>query len=106
MSITGYDMFTKLLREEWGKNIDESIQPNNDCVFEAQSNKHDQDNHSEITYDFPYQIDSSSPDPTLDMYLNDSSMQESDDDQISTLQYYDLDIDIEGELIKILSSLT
>ena len=24
-SITGYDMFTKLLRDEWGKNIDESI---------------------------------------------------------------------------------
>ena len=39
------------------------------------------------------------------MPLNDSSMQESDDDQISTLQDYDLDIDIEGELIKILSSL-
>ena len=39
------------------------------------------------------------------MPLNDSSMQESDDDQISTLQDYDLDINIEGELIKILSSL-
>ena len=39
------------------------------------------------------------------MPLNDSSMQESDNDQISTLQDYDLDIDIEGELIKILSSL-
>ena len=39
------------------------------------------------------------------MPLNDSSMQENDDDQISTLQDYDLDIDIEGELIKIWSSL-
>ena len=37
--------------------------------------------------------------------MNDSSMQESDDDQISTFQDYDLNIDIEGELIKILSSL-
>ena len=41
----------------------------------------------------------------MDVPLNDSSMQESDDYQISTLQDYDLDIDIEGELIKILSSL-
>ena len=39
------------------------------------------------------------------MLLNDSLMQGSDDDQISTLQDYDLDIDIKGELIKILSSL-
>ena len=39
------------------------------------------------------------------MSLNDSSMQESDDYQISTLQDYDLEIDIEGELIKILPSL-
>ena len=45
-SITGYDMFTKLLREEWGKNTDKSIQPNNnDCVVEDQSDKDDQDNH-------------------------------------------------------------
>ena len=98
-------MLTKLLREEWGKNIDESIQPNNDCVVEDQSDKDDQDKHNEITDYFPYQIDSSSPDPTVDMPLNDSSMQESDDDQISTLQDYDHDIDIEVELIKILSSL-
>ena len=34
-SITGYDMFTKLLRDEWSKNIDESIQPNNDCVVKG-----------------------------------------------------------------------
>ena len=32
-------------------------------------------------------------------------MQKNDNDQISSLQDYDLDIDIEGELIKILSSL-
>ena len=40
-SITGYDMFTKLSREEWVKNIDKSIQPNNDCVVEDQSDKDD-----------------------------------------------------------------
>ena len=33
-SITRYDMFTDLLREEWGKSIDKSIDPNNDCVVE------------------------------------------------------------------------
>ena len=47
-SITGYDMFTNLLRKEWGKNNDESIQPNNDCVVVGQSDKDDQDNHNEI----------------------------------------------------------
>ena len=51
-SITGYDMFTKLLRDEWGKNIQKSIQPcNNDCGVEDHSNKDDQDNHNEITDD-------------------------------------------------------
>ena len=40
-SITGYDMFTKLLRDEWGKNIDESMQPNNDCVVVDQFDKND-----------------------------------------------------------------
>ena len=93
-------MFTDLLRKEWGESIDESIHPNNDCVVEDQSDEDDQDNHNEITDDFPHQIDSSSPDRTVDMPLNDSLMQESDDDQISTLQDYDLDIDIEGERIK------
>ena len=96
-------MFTKLLREEWGKNIDESMQPNNDFIVEDQSDKDDEDNHNEITNDFPFQIDSSSPDPTVDIPLNDSSMQERDDDQISTLQNYGLDIDIEEEIIRILS---
>ena len=38
-SITGYDMFTDLLRKEWGESIDESMHPNNDCVVEDQSNK-------------------------------------------------------------------
>ena len=81
------------------------MQPHNDCVVVDQSAKDDQDNHNKITNNFPYQIDSSSPDPTVDMPLNDSSMQESDANQIPTLQDYDLDLDIEGELIKILSSL-
>ena len=36
----------------------------------------------------------------MDMPLNDSLMRENDDDQISTLQDYDFDIDVEGELIK------
>ena len=48
-SITRYDMFTNLLRKEWGESIDESIHPNNDCVVEDQSDKYDQDNHNEIT---------------------------------------------------------
>ena len=73
--------------------------------FEDQSDEDDQDNHNEITDDFPHQIDSSSLNPTVEIPLNDSSMQESDNDQISTLQDYDLDTDIEGELIKILSSI-
>ena len=54
-------MFTDLLRKEWGTSIDESIHLNNGCVVEDQSDEDDQDNHNEITDDFPYQIDSSSP---------------------------------------------
>ena len=57
-------MFTELLRKEWGKNVDESMQPNNDCLVEDQSDEDDQDNHSEITHDLLYRIDSSSLDPT------------------------------------------
>ena len=97
-------MFTNLLRKEWGESIDESIHPNNDCVVEDQSDKDNQDNHNEITDDIPHQTDPSSLDPIVDMPLNESSMQKSDNDQI--LPDYDLDIDIEGEIIKILSSLT
>ena len=42
----------------------------------------------------------------MDMPLNDSLMQENDDnEQISTLQDYDLSIDIEGKLLRILTSL-
>ena len=47
-SITGYDMFTDLLRKEWGKSINKSINPNNDCVVEDQSDEDNQDNHSQI----------------------------------------------------------
>ena len=48
----------------------------------------------------------SSPGPTLSVPLNDPSTRENDDnEQISTLQDYDLGIDIEGELLRILSSL-
>ena len=38
-SIIGYDMFTKLLIDEWGENIDESIEEQlaNDYVDEDQS---------------------------------------------------------------------
>ena len=39
------------------------------------------------------------------MLLNDPSTQENDDEQVSTLQDYDLDVDIEEELIRIFSSL-
>ena len=98
-------MFTKLLRDEWGKSIDESIQPNNDCVVVDQSDKDDQDNHNEITDNFLSQIDSSSPEPTMNVPLNDPSIQENDDEQMPTLQVYDLDIGIERELIRIFSSL-
>ena len=42
-------MFTMLLREGWGKNIDEFIQPNNDCVVEGLSDKDDQDRYNKIT---------------------------------------------------------
>ena len=98
-------MFTNLLKKEWGKSIDKPIDPNNDCVVEDQSDKDDQDNHDEITDDFPYQIDSSSLDPTFSVLLNDPSTQENVDEQVSTLQDYDLDVDIEEELIRIFSSL-
>ena len=40
-SFNGYDMFTKLLREEWGKKIDESIQVDNDSVVEEKTDKDD-----------------------------------------------------------------
>ena len=70
------------------------MQPNNDCLVEDQSDEDDQDNHSEIIHDFLYQIDSSSPDPTVDMPLNDSLMQKNNDEQISTLQDYNFDINI------------
>ena len=50
------------------------MQPNSDCLVEDKSDEDDQDNHSEITDDFLYQIDSSSPDPIVDMPLNDFSM--------------------------------
>ena len=66
-------MFTDLLRKEWGKSIDKSIHPNNDCVVEDQSDEDDQDNHDEIANDCPYQIDSSSLEPTLNRPLSDSS---------------------------------
>ena len=39
------------------------------------------------------------------MPLSDPSMQGNDDEKMSTLQDYDFDIDIEGELIRFLSSL-
>ena len=77
-SITGYDMFTKLLRDEWGKKLDKSMQPNNDCVVVDQYDKDDQDNHNDMTDEFPYQIDSSLLNPTLSVLLNDPSNQEND----------------------------
>ena len=80
------------------------MQPNNECLVEDQSDEDDQDNHSEIMHDFLYQIDSSSPDPTIDIPLNDFSMQENNDEQMSTLPECNVDIDIEGELVRILSS--
>ena len=39
----------------------------------------------------------------MDMPLNDPSIQENDDEKMSTLQDYDFNIDIEGELVRILS---
>ena len=94
-SIIGYDMFIDLLREEWGKHIDESIQSDNDGVVEEQSDKDEKDNHYEITDDFPHQIGSSSPEPTMNTPLNDHSIQENYNEEILTLQDYD--IDVEGE---------
>ena len=41
----------------------------------------------------------------MNMPLNDPSIQKNDDEEMSTLKDYDLDIDIEGELGRILSSL-
>ena len=80
------------------------MQPNSDCLVEDKFDEDDQDNYSEITDDFLYQIDSSSPDPTIDMHLNDFSMQENNDEQMSTLHDYNFDVDIEGEPVRILSS--
>ena len=78
-------MFTDLLKKKWGKNIDKSIHPNNDCVVEDQADKDGQDNHTKITDDFPYQIDSSSLDPALSVLLNDPSTQENDYEKVLTL---------------------
>ena len=82
------------------------MQPNIDYVVEDQADKDDQYNHNKITDDFPYQIDSSFPDSAMNMPLNDLSIQENGDEEMQTLHDYDLDIDIEGELIKILSSVS
>ena len=71
-------MFTKLLRDEWGKNIDNSMQPNNDSVVVDQCDKDDKDNNNDMSHNFPYQIDSSSLNPTLSVLLNDPSTQEND----------------------------
>ena len=76
--------------------------PNNDCLVENQFDEDDQDNHSEIIDDFLYQIDSSSPDPTMEVPLNDSSMEENNDEKMSIFQDYKFDIDIEGEPVSIL----
>ena len=71
-------MFTKLLRDEWGKSIDNSMQPNNDSVVVDQCDKDDKDNNNDMSRNFPYQIDSSSLNPTLRVFLNDPSNQEND----------------------------
>ena len=100
-------MFTDLLIEEWGVGIKQYIdeQLGDDCVNENQFGEDDQESNDEIADDCPHGFYFSSPEPIVDMPLNDSSMQENDYDQISTIQDYDLDIDIEGELIKSWSSL-
>ena len=93
------------LIKKWGVDIKQSIeeQLGDDCVNGNQFDEDDQESNDEIIEDCCSEFDFSSPDPTVDMPLNDSSMQENDDGQISTLQGYDLNI--EGELIKIWSSL-
>ena len=105
-SITRYDMFTDLLIEEWGVGIKQSIKEElgDDCVNENQFDEDNQGSNDEIANDCPSGFDFSSLEQTVDMPLNDSSMQENDDnEQISTLQGYNLGIDIEGELHRTLS---
>ena len=60
-------MFTNLLKEEWGENIDESleIQSSNDCDVEDHFDEDDQDNN----YDCPYQFDFSSPELMVNVPL-------------------------------------
>ena len=50
-SITGQDMFTDLLIEEWGVDIKHSIeeQLGDDCVNENQFDEDDQESNDEIT---------------------------------------------------------
>ena len=70
-TITGYDMFTDLLKKKWGKNIDKSIeeQSGDDCVDENQFEEDRQDNDDELTNDCPYQIDFFSFEPTVNVPL-------------------------------------
>ena len=66
-SITGYDMFTDLIIEEWGVDIKQSIeeQLGDDCVNEDQFDANDQENNDEIIDDCPSGFDFSSPEPMM-----------------------------------------
>ena len=106
-SINRYDLFTKLLIDEWCENIDESIQDqsNNDFVDEDQLDEDSHKNYDEVTKDYPYETQIFSPEPIMSMTLNDilsdPAIQEnvidyfSDDEPISD---YDLDINLETQL--------
>ena len=71
ISVTSYDMFTDLLKKEWGENIDEPSEPQsrNDCDVEDQFDEDEQDKNDDISNDCPYQIDFSSPELMVSVHV-------------------------------------
>ena len=64
-------MFTELLKDEWGDNIEESTkEPSSDgCVVEDQFDEDNQVDVDETTNDCPYQVDFSSPKPVTNFFV-------------------------------------
>ena len=64
-------MSTSLLTYEWEKTIDDSLEEQscNDYVIENHFDRNDQENNDDIVDDFLYQLDLSSPEPTMSVPL-------------------------------------
>ena len=98
--ITGYNMFTDLLKKKWGKNIDKSIeeQLGDDCVNENQYEEDHQENDDELTNDCPYQNDCSDElsDPSIRENVIELLKNSHDDEPISD---YDMNINLEEFIV-------